>query len=76
MPDSFGKRQRRESKERKAAARAERKQARRANPEAFRGWEDVPGAVPPVADDEASRPSEREPDEASSVPADGEPGSG
>jgi hypothetical protein len=44
MPDSFGKRQRRESKERKAAARAERKQARRANPEAYRGWEDVPGA--------------------------------
>jgi hypothetical protein len=50
MPDSFGKRQRREKKERKAAAREERKQARRANPEAYRGWEDVPGAVvpPPV----------------------------
>jgi hypothetical protein len=46
MPDSFGKRQRRESKERKAAARAERKQARRANPEAYRGWDDVEG--PPV----------------------------
>ncbi len=49
MPDSFGKRQRRESKERKAASRAERKQARRANPEAYRGWEDVPGADVPAA---------------------------
>jgi hypothetical protein len=48
MPDSFGKRQRRESKERKAAARAERKQARRADPEAYRGWEDVPGAHVPT----------------------------
>lgn len=59
MPDSFGKRQRRESKERKAAARAERKQARRANPEAYRGWEDVEGAPAPAAPaDEDQGPSE------------------
>jgi hypothetical protein len=58
MPDSFGKRQRRESKERKAAARAERKQARRANPEAYRGWDDVegpPAPAPKGEDDAADR---------------------
>ncbi|MFN8233155.1 MAG: hypothetical protein U0V56_06695 [Actinomycetota bacterium] len=64
MPDSFGKRQRRESKERKAAARAERKQARRANPEAYRGWEDVEGPV-------ASTPAE---DERAAVEADRDDG--
>jgi hypothetical protein len=61
MPDSFGKRQRRESKERKAASRAERKQARRANPEAYRGWDDVEGPPAPVAqtEDEPAEGTER-----------------
>jgi hypothetical protein len=65
MPDSFGKRQRRESKERKAAARAERKQARRANPEAYRGWDDVEGPVaptPPAEGDPSAEPQATERD--------------